>query len=183
MRGKVGVWAIFAVVTALLGLLYIGLGLDSRKLPSPLVGKLAPDFELEVLQDPSQTFSRAELLGQVAIVNVWASWCTTCRAERPYLVDLGRRSGVPIYAFNFKDNRADALNYLKAAGNPYVKIGFDPDAEAGIEWGVYATPETYILDAKGIIRYKHIGPLHPQIIKQEILPLLDILKNEARGSA
>lgn len=180
MKRKAGVWAIFTVVAAFLGLLYVGLGLDSRKLPSPLVGKDAPEFSLPVLDNPTETFTKADLLGKVSIVNVWASWCVTCRAERPYLVDLAR-TGVPIYAFNFKDNRQDALYYLQAAGNPFVKIGFDPDAEAGIDWGVYATPETYVLDANGVIRYKHIGPLNPQVIRQEVLPLLAKLNDELRG--
>src|SRR5690554_2277773 len=177
MRRKAGIWAIFGVVAALLALLYVGLGMDSRKLPSPLVGKEAPEFSLSVLDKPKEFFSKQDLLGKVTVVNVWASWCRTCRAERPYLVELAR-SGVPIYAFNYRDNRQDALYYLQAAGNPFIKIGFDPDAEAGMDWGVYATPETYILDVTGRIRYKHIGPLNPQVIRKEVLPLLAKLNEE-----
>lgn len=177
MKKKTGLWVLFVVVAGVLGLLYVGLGLDSRKLPSPLVGKEAPDFSLSLLEDPEQLFTREDLLGQVTLVNVWASWCSTCRAERPYLMELAR-NGVAIYAFNYRDERVQALHYLQAAGNPFRKIGYDPDADAGMDWGVYATPETYIVDAVGRIRYKHIGPLNPRVIREEVLPILAQLEQE-----
>lgn len=161
----------------LLGLLYVGLGMDSRELPSPLVNDPAPAFELEALDDPGRTVTEEDFIGEVALVNVWASWCSSCRAEKPYLVELAEQ-GVTIYAFNYRDTRRDARRYLGASGNPYEEIAFDPDGDAGMDWGVYATPETYVLDADGVIRHKQIGPLNPQIIREEILPLLDELETE-----
>ncbi|WP_290653004.1 DsbE family thiol:disulfide interchange protein [Aquisalimonas sp.] len=160
-----------------LGLLYVGLGLDSRSLPSPLVGKPAPAFELESLEDPERMITEADFIGEVALVNVWASWCSSCRSEKPYLMALARQ-GVTIHAFNYRDTREDATHYLAADMNPYDTIAFDPQGDAGMEWGVYATPETYVLDAEGIIRYKHIGPLDAQLVREEILPVLEKLEAE-----
>ncbi len=166
-------------VLVILGLLYVGLGIDSRALPSPLVGKPAPAFQLESFYDPEEIVTEADFIGEVALVNVWASWCSSCRSEKPYLMELARQ-GVTIHGFNYRDTRADARRYLSAEMNPYDKIAFDPNGEAGMEWGVYATPETYVLDAGGTIRYKHIGPLTPRIIREEVLPLIEKLEAENR---
>jgi len=162
---------------ALLGLLFMGLGMNSRDLPSPLVGKPAPAFTLEALENPDTLLTEQDFIGDVALVNVWATWCSTCRAEKPLLMELAR-GGVPIHAFNYRDEREAALRYLGVSGNPYRTIAFDPSGDAGIDWGVYATPETYVLDADGVIRYKRIGPLTRQLLLDEVLPLIERLRAE-----
>lgn len=164
-------------VMALLGLLLLGLGLNSRDLPSPLVGKPAPAFTLEALEDPEVLLTEQDFIGEVALVNVWATWCSTCRAEKPLLMELAR-GGIPIHAFNYRDERDAALRYLEMTDSPYRTIAYDPAGDAGIDWGVYATPETYVLDAEGIIRYKRIGPLSRQLLLDEVLPLVEKLRAE-----
>jgi cytochrome c biogenesis protein CcmG/thiol:disulfide interchange protein DsbE len=163
---------------ALVGLLWVGLSLDPRALPSPLIGREAPSFDLPELRDPETRFTSAEMLGKPALFNVWASWCVTCRQEHPMLADL-RRSGVPIYGLNYKDTRSDALRFLARFGDPYDAIGFDESGMVGIDWGVYATPETFLLDRHGMIRFKHIGMITPDIIEQKILPLYRQLEMES----
>ncbi|MCE8021774.1 DsbE family thiol:disulfide interchange protein [Halomonas sp. MCCC 1A11036] len=171
---------------ALLGLLFIGLGMNSRDLPSPLVGKPAPAFALEALEDAERLITEQDFIGEVALVNVWATWCSTCRSEKPLLMELAA-GGIPIHAFNYRDERDSALRYLGVSGNPYRTIAYDPHGDAGIDWGVYATPETYVLDAAGVIRYKRIGPLTRQLLLDEVLPLVEKLRAEklhaARGGA
>ncbi|WP_416138541.1 DsbE family thiol:disulfide interchange protein [Halomonas sp. HK25] len=164
-------------VVALLGLLLLGLGHNSRDLPSPLVGQHAPAFALEALEDPEVTLTEQDFIGEVALVNVWATWCSTCRAEKPLLMELAR-GGIPIHAFNYRDERDAALRYLEMTESPYRTIAYDPAGDAGIDWGVYATPETYVLDAQGIIRYKRIGPLSRQLLLDEVLPLVEKLRAE-----
>ena len=164
-------------VTALLGLLLLGLGLNSRDLPSPLVGQPAPAFTLESLEDPETILTEQDFIGEVALVNVWATWCSTCRQEKPLLMELAR-GGIPIHAFNYRDERDAALRYLEMTESPYRTIAYDPAGDAGIDWGVYATPETYVLDAEGVIRYKRIGPLTRQLLLDEVLPLIEKLRAE-----
>ncbi len=166
-----------SLALVVLGLLYVGLGMDSRDLPSPLVGKPAPDFELESLRDPEVTLTRDDFVGEVALVNVWASWCDTCRTEHRYWRQLAER-GVRIHAFNYRDQRQNAERYLEIFGDPFAQIAYDPRADAGMEWGVYATPETYVLDAEGIIRHKHIGPVNADVVREDILPLIEQLEAE-----
>ncbi|HSM26733.1 MAG TPA: DsbE family thiol:disulfide interchange protein, partial [Thioalkalivibrio sp.] len=120
----------------------------------------------------------AEMLGKPALFNVWASWCVTCRQEHPMLAEL-RRSGVPVYGLNYKDTRSDALRFLARFGDPYDAIGFDETGMVGIDWGVYATPETFLMDRHGTIRFKHIGMITPEIIEQKILPLYRQLEMES----
>jgi cytochrome c biogenesis protein CcmG, thiol:disulfide interchange protein DsbE len=163
--------------TALLGLLFVGLGMNSRDLPSPLVGKPAPAFSLEALEDAQRMVTEQDFIGEVSLVNVWATWCSTCRSEKPLLMELAR-GGIPIHAFNYRDERDAALRYLDVSGNPYQTVAFDPRGDAGIDWGVYATPETYVLDADGVIRYKRIGPLSRQLLLDEVLPLVEKLRDE-----
>lgn len=160
-----------------LGLLYIGLQTEDSGLPSPLVGKQAPEFTLESLRDADKTLTEEDFIGEVAIVNVWASWCNSCRTEHEHWRSLAQR-GTPIHAINYRDDRSSAQRYLRKFGDPFAKIAFDPNAEAGIDWGVYATPETYVLDADGTIRYKHIGPVNEKVISEEILPLIEKLEAE-----
>lgn len=162
----------------LVGLLWVGLGLNPRELPSPLVGQPAPAFELPDLLDAERRFGREDLLGQASLLNVWASWCVSCRAEHGILVELAR-AGVPIYSLNYKDTRADAIAYLQRGGNPYRAIGFDQAGQVGIDWGVYGTPETFIIGPDGVIRYKHVGPLTRRVVEEKILPLLVSLNGDA----
>jgi cytochrome c biogenesis protein CcmG, thiol:disulfide interchange protein DsbE len=163
---------------ALVGLLWVGLSLDPRALPSPLIGREAPSFDLPELRDPNTRFASADMLGKPALINVWASWCVTCRQEHPMLAELGRL-GVPVYGLNYKDTRADALRFLARYGDPYEAIGFDESGLVGIDWGVYATPESFLMDRHGMIRFKHIGMITPEIIQTRILPLYRELEAES----
>ena len=149
-----------------------GLKLDPREVPSPLIGKAAPDFKLTRLDDPSTTIARADMLGKVWILNVWASWCVACREEHPVLVEFARRKLVPIYGLNYKDERAAATEWLQQRGNPYADSLVDADGRVGIDYGVYGVPETFLIDRAGVIRYKHIGPITPEVLRDEIEPLL-----------
>jgi cytochrome c biogenesis protein CcmG/thiol:disulfide interchange protein DsbE len=166
--------AIFALLVAFL---YRGLSLDPKLVPSPLVGKPMPTFTLTRLDNPATTISDADFKGKVTLLNVWATWCVSCRQEHETLVELAKTGQVDIYGLNYKDNREDAKRWLTRFGNPYVANAFDSDGRVGIDWGVYGAPETFIIDREGIIRHKHIGPLTIQIINDEILPLVAKLKS------
>ena len=165
-----------AVFAALLVLLGIGLKLDPREVPSPLIGKPAPHFELPQLHEAAKTFSERDMRGKVWVLNVWASWCVSCREEHPVLLDLARSGAVPIYGLNYKDRREDGLAWLKGMGDPYKLSIYDFDGKVGIDYGVYGVPETYVIDKAGVIRYKCIGPLTPQIVKEKVLPLVQELE-------
>jgi cytochrome c biogenesis protein CcmG/thiol:disulfide interchange protein DsbE len=164
---------------ALAALLYKGLALNPREVPSPLIGKPAPEFTLPELKDTSRQLSQSDFLGKVSLLNVWATWCVSCRAEHPLLMQLARQ-GVTIYGLDYKDSREDAKRWLQRFGDPYVANAFDADGRVGIDWGVYGTPETFVIDQDGIIRHKHIGPLTEEAIQREILPLIQKLK-EGKG--
>ncbi len=157
---------------ALVGLFAIGLGMDPRRVPSPFIGKPAPAFDLPQLHDADQRLTQDMLRGRPVLLNVWASWCVECRHEHGLLVQLATKHNVPIYGLNYKDARADALRWLEEFGNPYVISAADMDGKVGIDYGVYGVPETFVLDAGGIIRYKHIGALTEQVVRETILPLL-----------
>lgn len=160
---------IFLVIVAFLG---IGLGLNPRQVPSPLVDKPAPAFDLAQLHATERRFSPEAMRGQVWLLNVWASWCVSCRAEHPVLVDLAKTGEVPIYGLNYKDKREEALRWLEQWGDPYKLSIMDPKGQTGIDYGVYGVPETYVIDKSGVIRYKQIGPLTPEIVKEKIMPLV-----------
>jgi cytochrome c biogenesis protein CcmG/thiol:disulfide interchange protein DsbE len=162
---------------ALAALLYKGLALNPREVPSPLVGKAAPEFALPELKDASRQVSHTDLQGKVSLLNVWATWCVSCRAEHPLLMELARQ-GVTIYGLDYKDSREDAQRWLASFGDPYVVNAFDADGRVGIDWGVYGTPETFVIDQQGIIRHKHIGPLTEEAIQHKILPLIEELKRK-----
>ncbi len=167
-----------AVVLLLIGLLAVGLTLDPREVPSPLVGKVAPAFRLSSLSNPQKSISASDWRGQVCMVNVWASWCTACREEHPLLMDLAQRNQLPIYGLNYKDTRDDALGWLTRFGNPYQESVFDAQGTAGLDWGVYGVPETFILDKHGRIRYKHIGAIKADDLERKLLPLIRSLQQE-----
>lgn len=165
-----------AIFIVLVGFFAIGLKLDPHDVPSPLIGKPAPDFKLALLSDPTKTLSPADLRGQVWLFNVWASWCVSCREEHPVLLDLSRQGIVPIYAMDYKDKPADAQAVLDSFGNPYAQTVVDLDGRVGINYGVYGVPETYVIDKNGIIRYKFTGPVTPDSLVKKILPLVKELQ-------
>jgi len=155
----------------LVAFLAIGLGRDPHEVPSPLINKPAPAFELSQLKDSSKTFSAQEMRGKVWLLNVWASWCISCRDEHPLLLEYARSGEVPIYGLNYKDKADDALSWLAELGDPYVLSATDLDGRVGIDYGVYGAPETYLIDRHGIIRFKHIGPITRDVWQRTILPL------------
>jgi cytochrome c biogenesis protein CcmG/thiol:disulfide interchange protein DsbE len=155
----------------LVGFLAIGLRHDPHEVPSPLINKAAPAFQLPQLRDPSRTFSAQDMRGKVWLLNVWASWCVTCRDEHPLLLQYARSGVLPIYGLNYKDKREDALSWLGELGDPYVLSATDLDGRVGIDYGVYGAPETYLIDRDGIIRFKQVGPVTPDIWQKTILPL------------
>ena len=161
-----------AVFLVLVGFLARGLVLDPREVPSPLIGKPAPAFDLPLLAKPEQRFSPASMQGKVWLLNVWASWCVSCREEHPVLVQFSRTGTVPIYGLNYKDARNDGMRWLAQFGDPYVASAFDNDGRVGIDYGVYGVPETYVIDKAGVIRYKQIGPVTPEALEKKILPLV-----------
>ena len=160
---------VFALLVLLLG---VGLSLNPREVPSPLIGKPAPAFQLPQLHDPGKTFSPGEMQGKVWVFNVWASWCAACRDEHPVLTDLAKSGIAPVYGLNYKDRRDEAIEWLKRYGDPYQASLFDTDGRVGIDYGVYGVPETYVIDKRGVIRYKRIGPVTPAILKEKIVPLI-----------
>ena len=160
-------------------MLYAGLYLNPREVPSPLIDKPAPAFSLPQLHDTGKTLSRQDLLGKVYLLNVWASWCVSCRDEQPVLMQLAQTKQVEMYGLNYKDQRADALRWLEIFGNPYVASVSDMDGRVGIDWGVYGVPETFVIDRGGVIRYKHIGPVTPADLDTKLMPLVRKLQGEA----
>ncbi|MDE2148089.1 MAG: DsbE family thiol:disulfide interchange protein [Burkholderiales bacterium] len=171
------VWPLLLFLV-LAGFLAFGLRLDPREVPSPLIGKPAPAFTTTLLGHPEQTLSRQDLLGKVWVLNVWASWCVPCREEHPLLVQFARQGLVPLYGLNYKDQPAAAEALLRQGGNPYTETLVDPDGRIGIDYGVYGVPETYVIDRGGVIRYKHIGPLTPAVIRDKLEPLVRQLLGE-----
>ena len=160
------------IFLALIALLAIGLRLNPREVPSPLIGKPAPAFDLPLLNAPDKRFSEKQMLGQVWILNVWASWCPPCLVEHPVVTSIARSGMAPIVGLNYKDTRDDALPWLARNGNPYQLIVYDADGRIGIDYGVYGVPETYVIDRKGVIRYKHIGPLTADVVQAKVEPLV-----------
>jgi cytochrome c biogenesis protein CcmG, thiol:disulfide interchange protein DsbE len=158
--------------------LAIGLNRDPHEVPSPLINKAAPAFTLPQLRDPAKSFSAQEMRGKVWILNVWASWCVTCRDEHPLLLEYAKTGAVPIYGLNYKDQRADALAWLGELGDPYVLSATDLDGRVAIDYGVYGAPETYLIDQSGTIRFKQIGPVTPDIWSKQILPLVQELNRQ-----
>jgi cytochrome c biogenesis protein CcmG/thiol:disulfide interchange protein DsbE len=159
----------------LVALLAVGLNLNPREVPSPLIGKPAPDFKVPQLHEADKTFSPQEMRGKVWLLNVWASWCVSCREEHPLLVELAKAGIVPIVGLDYKDKREDGQRWLARFGNPYQITAYDADGRVGIDYGVYGVPETYLIDKAGVIRYKQIGPITPEALEKKILPLVQEL--------
>ncbi len=160
------------VFVVMLGFLVVGLSLKPHEIPSPLIDKPAPAFSLPTLDAPQQNLSAQDLRGKVWILNVWASWCVACRIEHPLLVEFSKTGVVPIYGLNYKDKREDAIAWLNKFGNPYTRSLSDTEGLVGIDFGVYGVPETFVIDKNGIIRLKQIGPVTPEVLRDEILPLV-----------
>jgi cytochrome c biogenesis protein CcmG, thiol:disulfide interchange protein DsbE len=159
------------ILILLVGFLAAGLTLNPREVPSPLIGKPAPAFELPILHQPDKRFVPSDMRGKVWLLNVWASWCVSCRDEHPVLVELSKRGVMPILGLNYKDKGDEATAWLKQFGDPYSLSVVDADGRIGIDYGVYGVPETYLIDAEGVIRYKQIGPLTKAILEEKVLPL------------
>lgn len=150
----------------------VGLRHDPSIVPSVLIDKPVPQFDLPPLFDDKPGLATADLNGQVALVNVFASWCIPCRVEHPLFMRIAEAGEVPVYGINYKDAPADAKRWLAELGDPYTRIGADRDGRAGIEWGVYGVPETFVVDGTGTIRFKHVGPLTAEVLEETIMPLV-----------
>lgn len=166
--------AVFLLLVVFLG---IGLKLNPREVPSPLIDKPAPQFSLPQLREPDRKVSLQDLRGRVWVLNVFASWCTPCLQEHPYLMAMAKSKAAVLVGFNYKDSREAALKWLAKHGDPYSQIVVDPDGRVGIDFGVYGVPETFVIDREGIIRYKHVGPLTPEVIDRTIVPLVRRLQS------
>lgn len=184
-----------AIFLVLVGFFWKGLQLNPSEVPSPLIDKAAPVFSVPQLQDVQNKFNSQGMRGQVWLLNVWASWCAACRDEHPVLVEFSRRNVAPLVGLNFKELRGDggidkaqidklspedelrfsrqrAQEWLAQRGDPYVLTALDLDGQVGIDYGVYGVPETFIIDKQGMIRHKHIGPITPDVLQNEILPIV-----------
>ena len=164
-------WALLVAFLVLAAFLGAGLTLNPREVPSPLIGKAAPGFSLPELHAAERVVSPEHLKGRAYLMNVWASWCGACQVEHPHLMQLAGTGAIPIYGLDYKDERGAGIAWLARLGNPYVASAFDAEGRAGIDWGVYGVPETFLVDGNGVIRFKHIGPLTPELIEAKILPL------------
>ena len=175
------VYVLPLLVFSLIALAFaIGLKLDPSLIPSVLIGKPVPEFDLPPVKGRTLGLSSRDLRGEVSLVNVWASWCTECRKEHPILMALARDKLVPVHGLNYKDKPDDAAAWLDDLGDPYTRNGADENGRVGIDWGVYGVPETFVVDAEGRIAYKHIGALTERLLTETILPLVDELSRRAR---
>lgn len=171
------VWIPIALFLVLLGFLAVGLNKDPHSIPSPLIDKPAPAFRVSQLDDAGKSFSPEAMRGKVWMLNVWASWCVSCREEHPVLVAFSRTNTVPLVGLDYKDQPADANRWLAQFGNPYSLVAVDADGRVGIDYGVYGVPETYVIDRNGVIRFKQIGPVTQEVLDQTILPLIKKLSS------
>jgi cytochrome c biogenesis protein CcmG/thiol:disulfide interchange protein DsbE len=174
----------FLLPVAIFGLLvavfFIGLGKDPTLVPSPLVGKPAPEFTLPLLDDSARTFSRGDLLGKTSLVNIWGTWCAGCRQEHDTLLTLAKDSGIPIFGINWKDDEQLAREWLKVLGNPYTAVGVDADGRVAIDWGVYGAPETFLIGPDGTVLYKHIAPITLDVWREQFLPRIAAVAGAGR---
>ncbi len=157
--------------------LLVGLDRDPTFVPSPLIGKPAPEFTLPVLGQEERNFSTTDMKGKVWLLNIWATWCAACRVEHPVLVELARQGIVEIIGLNYKDQNEPAIQWLKELGDPYMATAVDQSGRVGIDWGFYGAPETFVIDKSGTVRYKHIGPVGPADLRNTILPLVAELES------
>ena len=160
----------------LVALFAVGLTLNPREVPSPLIGKPVPEFELPPVKGRTLGFASSDLRGEVTLVNVFASWCLSCREEHPVFMDLRSRGVIPIHGLNYKDTPDDAAAWLAEMGDPYTRTGADLDGRVAIDWGVYGVPETFVIDREGRIAYKHIGPITRELVREKLAPLIEELR-------
>ncbi len=179
-RGFAAALGVFAAIGLLLA---YGLRLDPRRIPSPLIGKPVPEFSLPPVKGRALGLSSADLVGEVSLVNVFASWCVACREEHPILMQLKEQGVVPVHGLNYKDKPDDAAAWLDRHGDPYTRTGADLDGRVAIDWGVYGVPETFVIDRAGRIAYKHIGPITPEALQGKILPLIEELRRDGADTA
>jgi len=166
----------FAILVIFLA---VGLTLDPKEVPSPFIGKPAPQFELPRLHESNEVIKTDDMKGKVWMLNVWASWCVSCRAEHEVVTSYTRMpDAVDVIGLNYKDDRLDALAWLRQFGNPYAKIAVDLSGRTGLDWGVYGVPETFVVDKSGTVRFKHIGPITEQSLHEKLMPLLEELQAE-----
>ena len=162
---------LFMVLT--IGMGDIREGKNVSDLPSPLIDKPAPQFELPSLTDPSMTVSTSDFSGRPVILNVWATWCVGCRQEHEFLLELSESGTIPVYGLNWRDNGPEAQRWLQQLGDPYVDTAFDEDGRVGIDWGVYGAPETFLIGPDGTVLYRHLGPLNWVLWLERFIPLLE----------
>ena len=167
--------AIFLVVV---GFLFAGLNLNPREVPSPLIGKRMPAFSLPVLGEPQKQISDKDLLGKPFLLNVWGSWCPACREEQPQLARLSQMGRVRIIGYDYKDEAGEAAKWLQEFGNPFEFVIADEEGRVALDWGVYGAPETFLVDAKGIVRWKTVGPISDVLLQDELLPKLAELEKQ-----
>ena len=165
-----------AIFVVLMIFFFVGLGLNPRLVPSPLIDQPVPDFSLPKLKQPDVMFQQMDLQGEVSLLNIWATWCTSCRQEHKVLMKIAESKEVPIYGLFYKDDPTNGSIWLKNLGDPYRANAVDRDGRIGIEWGAYGTPETFIIDKQGIIRYKHVGPIRWQDWQTVLLPMIQKLR-------
>jgi cytochrome c biogenesis protein CcmG, thiol:disulfide interchange protein DsbE len=161
--------ALFLVLAAFL---LVVLSRDPREIPSPLIGKAAPEFRLPLLAAPEKAFSPQDMHGQVWLLNVWASWCVPCLVEHPVLLQLARDRALPIVGFNYKDEPSNATAWLAKHGDPFATVVADRNGRSALDYGVYGVPETFLIDRAGNIRFKHVGPLTPEVVSKRLLPMV-----------
>lgn len=161
-----------AILAVLAGFFYVGLYRSPGYIPSPYLGKPAPEFSLPGLKNPQRTVSTNDLKGQLTLFNVWATWCVGCRQEHPFLVQLSKQTKIPIYGLNWKDDPKAAREWLSSLGDPYVESGVDRTGDAAIDWGVYGAPETFLIDRDGTVLLKHIAPMTPDVWRSDFLPII-----------
>ena len=167
----------FALLAALLAAgVMLSRNADREALPSPLIGKPAPEFELPVLHEAGRLVSSQELRGEPYLLNVWGSWCPECRTEHPVLTRFAETKRIRVIGYNLTDEHADALRWLEQFGNPYWLVLTDYTGQTAIDWGIYGAPETFLVDAAGIVRWKHVGPMDEATIEQELMPRVEQLE-------
>lgn len=167
----------FAALALLLGVgVMMNSGKDTSAIPSPLVGKPAPDFALPVLDEPDRIITREDLLGEPYLLNVWGSWCPACRDEHPVITELAESGRLRVIGYDYKDEADDARRWLQQFGNPYALVITDVEGRAALDWGIYGAPESFLVDAQGVIRWKFVGPLTPEVVQTQLLPALESLE-------
>lgn len=173
---RLAAFAPLVVFLAVGAILAVGLTLNPREIPSPLIGKPVPEFSLPPVQGRTLGLSSVNLKGEVSLVNVFASWCVACKEEHPVFIQMKREGLVPIHGINYKDRPEDVEKWLNGMGDPYTRTGADLNGRVSIDWGVYGVPETFVIDRNGHVVYKVIGPLTPQVLRDKIFPLIRELR-------